>query len=88
MKHSGHDDLLRIPKLMGILKSLDFKERKEGHFYFRGKNIIHFHSDCERLFADIGEERVECFDGNEEVNTERIIKSVLNYKENIGKAKD
>ncbi len=39
-------------------------ERIPCHFYYRGKNILHFHEDKGNIYADIGDKRLKCDDVN------------------------
>lgn len=88
MKHSTGDDLSMISNLMGQLRHMGMAERGDGHFYHKGRGVIHFHSDSGKIYADIGTERLEVFDGRMEINTSLTVNKVSRYIHDIEGERD
>ncbi|MGP6207204.1 hypothetical protein ACNF42_04120 [Cuniculiplasma sp. SKW3] len=60
MKHSTKEDLLNLRDLLEELRKIEkIKEKSYGHFYYRGKGLLHFHTDSGKLYADFLNERIE-----------------------------
>ncbi|MGP6294442.1 hypothetical protein [Caldiplasma sukawensis] len=60
MKHSKPQDLIEINELLNNIRMLvGIKEKAYGHFYFKGKGVLHFHTDFDKLYADFLDERIE-----------------------------
>lgn len=60
MRHARSDELDSIHVLIGELRNIDgIREKHAGHFYFKGKNVIHFHYDLGTIYADIGDSRIK-----------------------------
>ncbi len=60
MKHATSDDLKNIGQLLEEIRKMHgIAEKVPGHFYFAGKNVLHFHEDHGSIYADIGEARVK-----------------------------
>ncbi|WP_156778541.1 hypothetical protein [Thermoplasma acidophilum] len=55
------------------------REKTPGHFYYKRKNIIHFHVDGSSVFADVGNDRILV---NKE-NYADIIQVVLSYMKTL-----
>lgn len=59
MKHAKEDELKGIEELLDKVRSVEgIKERTPNHFYYKGRGILHFHSDSGNIYADVFEERV------------------------------
>ncbi|MCY0851914.1 MAG: hypothetical protein OWQ34_04165 [Thermoplasma acidophilum] len=65
MRHARIEDLKDHGALLESLRMIGgIKEKAPGHFYYRGKNVIHFHTDGNAIFADVGNERVRVSEEN------------------------
>ncbi len=59
MKHAKMQELEFLADLIDFVRSLDrVREKSPGHFYFRGKNILHFHIQDNSICADTPLERI------------------------------
>ncbi len=84
MKHATIDDLFEINTLIGNIRTMkNINEKSQGHFYYKGKNVLHFHIENSIIYADIGNTRiivgnnVDCFN--------RIIDNTKEYINEIDK---
>ena len=60
MRHTKPEDLIPIMYVIEKIRKFDcLKEKSPGSFYYRSKNVIHFHVDKESYFCDIGNSRYE-----------------------------
>ncbi|MEM0157373.1 MAG: hypothetical protein QXN26_04830 [Thermoplasmataceae archaeon] len=60
MKHATPAELKCVDQLLEEVRRINgIREKQPGHFYYMGKNILHFHEDHGTLFADIAEDRVK-----------------------------
>jgi hypothetical protein len=60
MRHTILDEVGKINILSKELRDIDgIRERQIGHFYFKGKNVIHFHTDQDDIYADIVHSRIK-----------------------------
>ncbi|MGP6239843.1 hypothetical protein ACNF40_05450 [Cuniculiplasma sp. SKW4] len=60
MKHSTEEDLINLHDLLENIRKIEkIKEKSYGHFYYRGKGLLHFHTDSGKLYADFLDERIE-----------------------------
>ncbi len=59
VKHASMEDLKGHHSLLMSIRAIrGIQERTPGHFYYRGKSVIHFHTDNTHIYADIGDRRV------------------------------
>lgn len=59
MKHAKADELRGMEELLDKVRSVEgIKEPAPNHFYYKGRGILHFHSDSCNIYADVFEERV------------------------------
>lgn len=80
MQHATVEDLEKVDQLIIAIRAIDgLKERQVGHFYYRGKNVIHFHEDKGVIYADIGNEGVSVTD----FSSSKILRKVLLYVEEV-----
>ena len=84
MKHAKSEDLANYEPLLNKIRSLgNIKEKQHGHFYFKGINVVHFHVDNSRIFADIGDSRVELGSSLDPDETDDIIEKIREYMDAI-----
>jgi hypothetical protein len=84
MRHAGLEDLKPIESLlMEIRKVKELKERTPGHFYYKGKNIIHFHVDNGDIYADIGDLRLKVDYTQDSEFSNNILANMLDYMQKI-----
>lgn len=63
MKHAKLEDLVTIGNILEQIRSIEgLTEKTPGHFYFRGRNVLHFHTDSGEIYADICDERLRITD--------------------------
>lgn len=80
MKHAKPEDLAGIEPLLVQIRSVNnLKEKQPGHFYFKGINIVHFHTDNSRIFIDIGDTRTELVSSNNQIEIDDIMRKVREY---------
>ena len=85
MKHTTSDDLKHVYQLLTRVRKIQgIVEKQPGHFYYKGKNVLHFHEDHGSLFADIGEERIKV----DESSYSEIVIRVEMYISQIEVARD
>ena len=84
VKHAKIEELYEVDTLMeGIRRIKNLKETIPGHFYYKGKNVLHFHIDRSSIYADVGNTRImienkqECF--------KTIIDNIQAYIEEINR---
>ncbi len=59
MRHARPEQLKGVSDLLNSVRKIDgIRERNYGHFYFKGRGILHFHEDSGKIYADIEEERL------------------------------
>ena len=84
MKHAKIEELSEVDTLMESIRRIkNIKEITPGHFYYRGKNVLHFHIDKSSIFADIGNIRM-MIENNEEC-FKTIIDNIQAYIEEINR---
>ncbi|MCL4345102.1 MAG: hypothetical protein M1496_01910 [Candidatus Thermoplasmatota archaeon] len=60
MRHASIEDLKNLEDLLdNIRKIRNIREKTPGHFYFKGKGILHFHTDFGKLYADLYDMRID-----------------------------
>lgn len=65
MRHARVADLDKYRPLVERIRSLpEIKEKTPTHFYYKGKNVIHFHTDGNQTYADIGSLRILVIENN------------------------
>lgn len=80
MRHAKPEDLIQISDLLASVRRItNIKERTPCHFYFKGVNVLHFHIDGERLFADVGTMRIDV----SKENGETVLRAVLDLVSEI-----
>jgi hypothetical protein len=85
MKHANSDDLKSVDQLLEKVRKIQgIVEKQPGHFYHKGKNVLHFHEEHGSLFADIGDERMKV----SEFLYSEIVKKVEIYISEIKLARD
>ncbi len=85
MRHATSDDLKNIEQLLEEIRKIKgITERQPGHFYYSGKNILHFHEDHGSLYVDIGEKRMNVA----ELSHCEIVKNVEFYISYIKSARN
>ncbi|EQB71111.1 MAG: hypothetical protein AMDU1_APLC00037G0018 [Thermoplasmatales archaeon A-plasma] len=85
MKHATSDDLKSVDQLLEKVRKIQgIVEKQPGHFYHKGKNVLHFHEEHGSLFADIGDERMKV----SEFLYREIVKKVEIYISEIKLARD
>lgn len=85
MKHATPDDLKSVDQLLDRVRKIQgIVEKQPGHFYHKGKNVLHFHEDHGSLFADIGDERLKV----SESSYSEIVQKVEIYISQIKLARD
>ena len=85
MKHANSDDLKSVDQLLEKVRKIQgIVEKQPGHFYHKGKNVLHFHEEHGSLFADIGDERMKV----SEFLYREIVKKVEIYISEIKLARD
>ena len=81
MRHTRQEDIENIKFMHGRLKSItELREKNPGSFYFKGKNIIHFHEDNGIYFCDIGGERLEVLESNANMIENMVRKNIDSLK--------
>lgn len=51
MKHANEIDLVKINEfIMKIREYKQIKENKYGHFYYKGRSVVHFHVDKDGIY--------------------------------------
>ncbi len=84
MKHAKPEDLESISNLLQVISHIEgIKVRQPGHFYYRGRNVLHFHEHMGSIYADIGEMRIKVEDSSKE----EIFNEVKRYMAEIEIAK-
>lgn len=72
MKHARPEQLngisIHISNHLRQIKGI--KEKSPFHFYYRGKNILHFHEMRGDIYADILNTRIRCLSNYEELARE------------------
>lgn len=59
MKHSSEEDLAKIADLIERVRNTGIvKEKTKFHFYHSNHSVLHFHTDCGKLYADVMDERI------------------------------
>jgi len=59
MRHANIKDLSQHALLLEKIRIIPgVTEKTPGHFYYKGRNVIHFHINETELYADIGEQRI------------------------------
>lgn len=82
MRHARIGDLTQITQLLEEIRNIEMlKEKQPTHFYFKGKNVIHFHIDDNEIFADIGNMR---FKVNIPVDADQVDRIKAKIKEYMG----
>ncbi len=80
MRHATIEDINDHGKLIESLRIIrGIKEKAPGHFYYKGKSVIHFHIDGNSVFADVGNDRILV----DEENYADIIRIVLSYMKTL-----
>ena len=75
MRHAKIDELYKINSLIENIRKIDnIKEKTPGHFYYKNRNIIHFHIDNSVIYCDIKNKRIKI-----ENNYEKIIDNINDY---------
>ncbi len=84
MKHAKIEELSEVDTLIESIRRIkNIKETTQGHFYYKGKNVLHFYIDKSSIYADIGNIRImienkqECF--------KTIIDNIQAYIEEINR---
>ena len=89
VRHAKIGDLTQINQLLQEIRNIKMlREKQPTHFYYKGKNVIHFHIDNNEIFADIGNMR---FKINIPVDTDQVdrIKTKINeYMDEIYPARN
>lgn len=84
MKHARPEDLSGIEPLLTQIRSVNnLKEKQPGHFYFKGTNIVHFHTDNSRIFIDIGGSRTGLSPSINPTEIDDIMRKVREYMHTI-----
>ncbi len=84
MKHVQPKDLESISNLLQVISHIKgIKVRQPGHFYYRGRNVLHFHEHMGVIYADIGKMRIKVEDSTKE----KIFNEVKRYMAEIEIAK-
>ena len=84
VRHAKIEDLSNIePLLVKIRNVRNLKEKQPGHFYFKGKNIVHFHADNSTLFVDIGDSRTKISGSSDPGEIDDIIRKILEYMDEV-----
>ncbi len=74
MRHATEGDLKDMHNLLEKVRAIPgVKEKQFGHFYYKGKNVLHFHEDAGRIYADVGEQRIQVVEGS----YDKIMSSLL-----------
>jgi hypothetical protein len=82
MKHAKIDELYEINTLIeSIRKIKNVTEKTPGHFYYKNRNVIHFHVNSKIIYADIGDTRIIV--ENNKRSFDRIIANIKLYIEEI-----
>ncbi|EQB71773.1 MAG: hypothetical protein AMDU1_APLC00019G0003 [Thermoplasmatales archaeon A-plasma] len=85
MKHATSDDLKSVDQLLEKVRKIHgIAEKQPGHFYYKGKNVLHFHEENGSLFADIGDDRMKV----SEFLYSEIVRKVEIYISEIELARD
>ncbi len=80
MRHARPEDLKVISDLLNEVRKINgIRERSCGHFYFKGRGILHFHEDNGKIYADIEEERLLL--GNVSSVSDEMMKKCLDLVE-------
>ena len=59
MKHATIEQLTPISDLLEEVRKIHgMKEKTQGHFYVKNRNVLHFHTDSGEIYADIGDIRI------------------------------
>lgn len=59
MKHASCSELKAISDLITRIRAFEgIREKSPCHFYYRNRNVLHFHTDSGLLYADLGERRI------------------------------
>ncbi|WP_393971989.1 hypothetical protein OXIME_000586 [Oxyplasma meridianum] len=80
MRHASVDEVERIQIILKELRNIDgIRENQIGHFYFKGKNVIHFHTHQDDIYADIGDTRIKLTLPMDTVQIAEILNNVNQY---------
>jgi hypothetical protein len=87
MKHAKPEDLVSISSLLEKVRSIEgIRERTPAHFYFRGVNVLHFHTDRDEIYCDVGTERLKAQSDSFEIIISSVMELIKNIKETkVGK---
>ncbi|HLH86398.1 MAG TPA: hypothetical protein VKU79_06010 [Thermoplasmataceae archaeon] len=59
MHHAKREELEPLAPLLETIRGIkEIKEPTFGHFYHKGKGILHFHVDEGKIYADLLDERI------------------------------
>ncbi len=59
MNHAKIDELYEINTLIESIRRIkNIMEKNPGHFYYKSRNVIHFHVNNSIIYADVGDIRI------------------------------
>lgn len=77
MRHAKREDLESLTPLLETIRGVKgIREPTFGHFYHKGKGILHFHVDDGKIYADLPDERILIVPGGLE-RQDYIIRKVM-----------
>lgn len=89
VRHARIEELSQISELIQEIRNMEnIREKQPSHFYYKGKNIIHFHTDNREIFADIGSKRIKIDVPLSAIQIEKIKMEIKTYEREISSARE
>ncbi len=89
VRHARIEELSQISELIQEIRNMEnIREKQPSHFYYKGKNIIHFHMDNSDIFADIGNKRIKIDIPLNAIQIDKIKTEIKTYELEIASARE